>query len=56
MEDGKCVIIDWPQWMATGHQNAQEILERDIDNILTYFQRKYRVAYDRKDAIRCVTG
>jgi RIO kinase 2 len=56
MEDGKCVLIDWPQWMETGHQNAQEILERDIDNILTYFQRKYRVAYDRKDAIQCVTG
>jgi RIO kinase 2 len=56
MEDGKCVIIDWPQWMETGHQNAPAILERDIDNILTYFQRKYRVAYDRKDAIRCVTG
>jgi RIO kinase 2 len=56
IEDGKCVLIDWPQWMETSHQNAQTILERDIDNILTYFQRKYRVAYDRKDAIRCVTG
>jgi RIO kinase 2 len=56
MEDGKCVLIDWPQWMETGHQNAQTILERDIDNILAYFQRKYKVAYDRKDAIRCVTG
>jgi RIO kinase 2 len=56
IEDGKCVLIDWPQWMETGHQNAQTILERDIDNILAYFQRKYRVAYDRKDAIRCVTG
>lgn len=56
MEDGKCVIIDWPQWMATSHQNAPAILERDIDNILTFFQRKYRVAYDREDAIRCVTG
>lgn len=56
MDEGKCVLIDWPQWMETSHQNAQTILERDIDNILTYFQRKYRVAYDRKDAIRCVTG
>ena len=56
MEDGKCVIIDWPQWMETGHRNAQTILERDIDNILVYFQRKYRLTYDRKDAIRCVTG
>jgi RIO kinase 2 len=56
MEDGKCVLIDWPQWMETGHQNAQAILERDIDNILTYFQRKYRLSCDREDAIRCVTG
>jgi RIO kinase 2 len=56
MEDGKCVLIDWPQWMETCHQNAQLILERDIDNILAYFQRKYRVTYDRADAIRCVTG
>lgn len=56
MEDNRVIIIDWPQWMETSHQNAQAILERDIDNILTYFQRKYRTAYDRKDAIRCVTG
>ena len=56
MDDGKCVLIDWPQWMETGHQNAQTILERDIDNILAYFLRKYKLVYDREDAIRCVTG
>ena len=56
IEDGKCVLIDWPQWMETSHRNAQVILERDIDNILVYFQRKYKVSYDRADAIRCVTG
>jgi RIO kinase 2 len=56
MEDGKCVIIDWPQWMETTHPNAPAILARDIDNILAYFQRKYKVVYDREDAIRCVTG
>jgi RIO-like serine/threonine protein kinase len=42
--------------METSHRNAQTILERDIDNILVYFQRKYKVSYDRADAIRCVTG
>jgi RIO kinase 2 len=56
IEDGKCVLIDWPQWMETSHRNAQAILERDLDNILVYFQRKYKVSYDRADAIRCVTG
>lgn len=56
MEDTKCVIIDWPQWVETSHRNAQAILERDIDNILAYFQRKYKLVCDREDAIRCVTG
>ncbi len=56
MEDGKCVIIDWPQWVETTHLNAPVILARDIDNILAYFQRKYKVGNDREDAIRWVTG
>jgi len=56
MEDGRCVLIDWPQWIETDHRNAQPILERDIDNILAFFQRKHQVRYDRADAIQCVTG
>ena len=56
IEDGKCVIIDWPQWMETSHPNAVTILTRDIDNILSYFKRKYQLAYDREDAVRCVIG
>jgi len=56
MEEGRCVIIDWPQWVGTSHPNAQSILERDIENILSYFKRKYNVKYDRGDAMRCVIG
>jgi RIO kinase 2 len=56
MEDGKCVIIDWPQWMETTHQNAGATLERDIKNILAFFVRKYKLAYDPGEALRCVTG
>jgi RIO kinase 2 len=56
MEDGRCVIIDWPQWVGTNHPNARSILERDIGNILSYFKRKYNVNYDRGDAMRCVIG
>jgi RIO kinase 2 len=56
MEDGMCVIIDWPQWVGTNHPNARSILERDIGNILSYFKRKYNLNYDRGDAMRCVTG
>jgi RIO kinase 2 len=56
IEDGKCVIIDWPQWMETNHQNAGAILERDITNILAFFERKYKIVRDPGDVLRCVTG
>jgi RIO kinase 2 len=56
MEDGKVVLIDWPQWTETSHPNAEAILFRDIDNILAFFQRKYQIKYDRGDAFRCVIG
>jgi RIO kinase 2 len=56
VEDGRCVIIDWPQWVEASHPNAASILCRDLKNILTFFKRKYRVKYDFEDAFRCVTG
>jgi RIO kinase 2 len=56
VEEGRCIIIDWPQWVETDHPNAGIILARDIDNLITYFKRKYKVKYDREDALQCVTG
>lgn len=55
-EDGKCVLIDWPQWIGTDHPNAEEIIGRDIDNILAFFKRKYQLTRDREVALQCVTG
>ena len=34
-------IFDWPQAVATDHENADEFLERDVRNVVGYFQRKY---------------
>ncbi|QSG07707.1 serine/threonine-protein kinase RIO2 [Halapricum desulfuricans] len=34
-------IFDWPQAVPTDHENSDELLERDIDNIVGYFRRKY---------------
>ena len=56
VEDGRVVIIDWPQWIGTDHKNAEAIVTRDIDNILAFFQRKHQLDYSREDAIRWVTG
>jgi RIO kinase 2 len=56
MEDGRVVFIDWPQWIATDHPNAEVILGRDIDNILDCFLRKYQLDYNREDAVQWVIG
>jgi RIO kinase 2 len=34
-------IFDWPQAVSTDHDNARELLERDVKNVLGYFRRKY---------------
>lgn len=34
-------LFDWPQAVETGHPNARELLERDVTNIVGYFERKY---------------
>ncbi|WP_232687289.1 serine/threonine-protein kinase RIO2 [Halobacterium zhouii] len=39
-EDG-VTLFDWPQATPTDHENARELLDRDVGNILNYFQRKY---------------
>ena len=54
VEDGKCILIDWPQWIETSHPNADAIVGRDIDNILAYFKRKYKLKRDREVALQCV--
>jgi RIO kinase 2 len=34
-------IFDWPQAVTTDHENARELLERDVRNVVSYFRRKY---------------
>ena len=55
-EKEKIYLIDWPQWIDPAHPNAEEILSRDVDNILRYFERKYRISYPLQDALVLVTG
>lgn len=35
------MLFDWPQAVQTDHENANEFLERDIENLVGYFQRKH---------------
>jgi len=54
-EDGVW-LIDWPQWIWRSHPNADVILQRDIENVLRYFKRKYRIDYPTEEAVGVVVG
>lgn len=46
VRDDGITIIDWPQYVEVGNKTAEEMLARDVGNILTYFDRKYRIKRD----------
>jgi RIO kinase 2 len=56
VDEEQCWLIDWPQWVETAHPNAGEILNRDIENILQYFKRKYGIEYAFDEALARVVG
>ena len=37
------LIIDWLQWVPSDHPNANSLLERDIENVCNFFQKKYHI-------------
>ena len=53
-KEGVVFIIDWPQYISSNHPNSEEVLERDVKNVLTFFSRKFRVKKNLDDALRIV--
>jgi RIO kinase 2 len=51
VDEERCWLIDWPQWVETDHPNAGALLRRDIENILQYFNRKYGLEYAFEEAL-----
>jgi len=49
------LIIDWPQNVSTKHPNARELIERDLRNVLAFFQRKHGVENRLEDDLIYVT-
>jgi len=41
VDDDGITIFDWPQAVGTDHENARELLARDVENVYDYFCRKY---------------
>jgi RIO kinase 2 len=54
--DMHVLIIDWPQYVTSDHPNAAEILLRDVQNILTFFNRRFDVKVETQLACDYVTG
>lgn len=50
------VIIDWPQAVEADHPHARELLERDLVNVLRFFQRKYEIDLSLEEALLWVEG
>jgi RIO kinase 2 len=50
------LIIDWPQYVTKQHPNAEELLARDVKNVLQYFNRKFRLKMKLEEALAYVTG
>ena len=53
---GGCEIIDWPQFITPSHRNARELLKRDIENVLSYFNRKYRIKRDIEEITNTIVA
>jgi len=53
-QEGRVWIIDWPQYTASDHPNAGDILTRDVGNVVYYFQRKYNTSMTVEEALEYV--
>jgi len=54
--DGHVLIIDWPQYVRKDHPNADQLLKRDVRNIVRFFQRKFKTKTRLKEALAYVKG
>ncbi|MGZ4908192.1 MAG: serine/threonine-protein kinase RIO2, partial [Halobacteriota archaeon] len=41
--DGRVTLIDWSQWVPLSHPDSEDLLSRDVNNVLSYFARKYKI-------------
>jgi len=52
--DMHILIIDWPQYVTWSHPNAEQLLRRDLQNILKFFRRKHNVKVELEWAVAYV--
>jgi len=57
LTDGRRVwLIDWPQAVRTTHPNSAVLLRRDLQTVLKFFRRVYRVSPEESEVTDYVVG
>jgi RIO kinase 2 len=54
--DWHILIIDWPQYVKRDHPNADQLLKRDVGNVVRFFRRKHGLKVKPKEAFTYVKG
>ena len=49
-------IIDWPQFVEKDHPSAPQLLERDVNYVIKFFKKQYRIDISREPALKYVKG
>jgi RIO kinase 2 len=52
--DFHVLIIDWPQFVKKDHPNAEMLLDRDIRNVLRFFQRRFKIQRDTQETLSSI--
>lgn len=50
--NGEVLIIDWPQWESIDHPEADDLLRRDVKNVLSFFERKFGLKQDLEEVLK----
>jgi len=56
IDEDKPYIIDWPQYVYRDEPNANDLLKRDVEYIVRFFNKVYRVGVDVERALKYVRG
>lgn len=54
MKDGVPYMIDFGQAIVLGHPKAEAFLERDVENILRFFKKNYKIERDLESVVQYI--
>ncbi|MEL9939879.1 MAG: RIO1 family regulatory kinase/ATPase [Ignisphaera sp.] len=54
IDNGKSYIIDWPQYITTVDPRALEVLRKDLQHIVSFFKKKFRLDVDLDEVFKYV--